>query len=542
VTNHYDTIIVGAGFAGIRSLWEARQLGLSARVLEAGTSAGGTWYWNRYPGARTDSEAWTYCFSFDDKLCQDWDWTERFPGQPEVERYFNFALDRLGMRDDIQFNTRVNGCTYDNESNTWTVTTTDGETFTCHYLISASGLLHLALKPPFPGLDTFRGEWMMTAKWPKEPVDFAGKKVVLIGTGATGVQLIPVVARDAEQLTVLQRTPNYVVPTRNHAIEPNHLAEIKRNYDKVWAQTEVQVFAFDIPAANRMSTDVPRDQWNQVFEYGWEAGGFRFLFETFDDLLLNLEANEAAAEFVRQKIRAIVKDPATAELLCPTYYYGGKRPPMGTHYYEAFNRENVKLVSVKENPITDVTETGVRLADGTVHEADVIIFALGFDAMTGALAQMNIRGANGKTLQEFWNPDPVTFMGVTVPGYPNFFMLSGPQSPFANIPVVIDRCVKFISATISKARSVGADVIEPSVEASEAYNAHCRMLLDFNAVIKSGADQHSWFLGANVEGKSQSAVYFYYGGAAGYFGELNGVVDKDFEGMTFSKHADKAAV
>ncbi|MBA3745059.1 NAD(P)/FAD-dependent oxidoreductase [Sporichthya sp.] len=542
MTTHYDAVIVGGGFAGVRSLWETRQLGLSARVLEAGTSVGGTWYWNRYPGARTDSEAWTYCFSFDDKLCQEWNWTERFPGQPEVEAYFNHAVDSLDLRKDIQFTTRVNGCTYDEASNTWTVSTTDGETFTCRYLISATGLLHLALKPPFPGLDSFRGEWMMTAKWPKEPVDFAGKKVVLIGTGATGVQLIPVVARDAAQLTVLQRTPNYVVPTRNHALEPNHLAEIKRNYDKIWAQTDVQVFAFAMDAANRMSTDVPKDQWNQVFDAGWEAGGFRFLFETFDDLLVNTEVNEAAAEYVRNKIRAIVKDPATADLLCPTYYYGGKRPPMGTHYYESFNRENVKLVSVANNAITDVTETGVRLADGTVHEADVIVFALGFDAMTGALAQMNVRGTDGRTLQEKWNPEPATFMGITVDGYPNFFMLSGPQSPFANIPVVIDKSVKFIGGAIRKAQSVGADVIEPTAEAASAYNEHCKMLLDFNTIIKSGTSQHSWFLGANVEGKSQSAVYFYFGGAAGFFGELNGVMEKDFEGLSFSKHADKAVV
>jgi cyclohexanone monooxygenase len=536
----YDVLIVGAGFAGIRALWEAQQLGLSAKVIEAGSNVGGTWYWNRYPGARTDSEAWTYCFSFDDEICQEWNWSERFPGQPEVERYFNYAVDKLDLRKDIQFNTRVNSCIHDEDSNSWTVSTTDGETFTSRYLISATGLLHLALKPPFPGLDNFRGDWLQTSNWPKEPVDFSGKKVVLIGTGATGVQLVPVVARDAETLTVLQRTPNYVVPTRNHALEENHRAEIKRNYDKIWARTDTQVFAFDMDPAGRMSTDVPREQWNACFDYGWEGGGFRFLFETFDDLLINTEVNEAAAEYIRNKIRAIVKDPHTAELLCPDYYYGGKRPPMGTHYYETFNRDNVKLVSVKDNPITTIVENGVQLADGTVVEADVIVFALGFDAMTGSLAQMNIRGSNGKTLQEFWTPEPITFMGITVPGYPNFFMLSGPQSTFANIPVVIDRCVKFISATITKARSVGADVIEPTRDAADAYNAHCKMLLDFNAIIKSGAPQHSWFLGANVEGKSQNAVYFYYGGAAGYFAELRGVIEKDFEGLTFTKHVERA--
>ena len=544
--HHYDTVIVGAGFAGIRTLWEMQQLGLAAKVLEAGSSVGGTWYWNRYPGARTDSEGWVYCFSFDDALCQEWDWSERFPGQPEMEAYFNHAVDRLDLRKDIQFDTRVNSCTYDEATNLWTVGTTDGETFHCRYLVSATGLLHLALQPPFPGLDRVRGDWFMTANWPKEPVDFTGKKVAVIGTGATGIQLIPVIARDAEELTVFQRTPNYVVPGRNHALDANHLAEIKRNYDKIWAQTDTQVFAFAMDAAGRMSTDVPREQWNSIFDAGWEAGGFRYLFETFDDLLINTEVNEAAAEFIRAKIRAIVKDPATAELLCPDYYYGGKRPPMGTGYYETFNRENVKLVSVKDNAITAITETAVQLADGSVHEVDAIVFALGFDAMTGALAQMNVRGSNGQTLQEFWSPEPITFMGITVPGYPNFFMLSGPQSTFANIPVVIDRSVKFISATVQKARSVGADIVEPTLEAAQAYNAHCKMLLDFNVIIKSGTDQHSWFLGANIEGKSQQAVYFYYGGAAGYFAELRGVVEKDFEGLSFltheEKHQERAAV
>ncbi len=542
MTTHYDTIVVGAGFAGVRTLWEMKKLGKSVKVLEAGTSVGGTWYWNRYPGARTDSEAWVYCFNFDDQLCQEWDWSERFPSQAEMERYFNFAVDKLDLRKDIQFSTRVNSCEYDEGTNTWTIGTTDGEIFTCQYLVSATGLLHLALKPPFPGLENFRGDWYMTANWPKEPVDFSGKKVAVIGTGATGIQLIPVIARDAEELTILQRTPNYVIPGRNHTLEENHLAEIKRTYDKIWAQTDTQVFAFAMDAAGRMSTDVPREQWDAIFDAGWEAGGFRFLFETFDDLLVNTEVNEAAAEFIRGKIRAIVKDPATAELLCPDYYYGGKRPPMGTGFYETFNRPNVKLVSVADNAITAITENGVQLADGTVHEVDVICFALGFDAMTGALAQMNVRGSTGKTLQEFWNPEPVTFMGVTVPGYPNFFMLSGPQSTFANIPMVIDRCVKFVSATIQKADAVGADVVEPTMEASEAYNAHCKMLLDFNTIIKSGIPQNSWFLGANVEGKSQTAVYFYYGGAAGYFAELRGVIDKDFEGLAFANHAERATV
>jgi cyclohexanone monooxygenase len=532
-TINRDTIVVGAGFAGVRTLWEMRQLGLSCTVLEAGTGVGGTWYWNRYPGARTDSEGWTYCFSFDDKLCQEWDWSERFPGQPEMERYFNHTLDSLDLRKDVEFNSRVNSCVYDEAANTWTVTTTDGRSYVCKYLISASGFLHIALKPPFPGLENFRGEYLMTSNWPKEPVNFAGKKVAVIGTGATGVQIIPTIARDAEELTVLQRTPNYVVPGRNHALEPNHRDEIKRNYDEIWAQTETQVFAFAMDPAGRMAADVPREDWNKVFDAGWEAGGFRFLFETFDDLLINLEVNQAAAEFIRNKIRTIVKDPATAELLSPNYYYGGKRPPMGTFYYETFNRPNVKLVSVADNPITAITETGVQLADGTVHEVDVIVFGLGFDAMTGALAHMNVRGKDGRTLQENWDPEPKTFMGVTVPGYPNFFMLSGPQSPFANIPVVIDKSVRFISATIQKAREVGAERIEPSAEAAVAYNDHCKMLLSFNPIISSGANIHSWFLGANVEGKSQSAVYFYYGGAAGYFTELKGVVEKDFEGLQF---------
>jgi cation diffusion facilitator CzcD-associated flavoprotein CzcO len=536
-SSDFDAIIVGAGFGGLRALHELRdKLGLSVRVLERGTNVGGTWYWNRYPGARTDSEAWVYCFSFDKDLEQEWDWQERFPQQREVERYMQHVVERRDMAKDIQFNTTVRSAVWDEAANRWTIETEAGECFTCTYFISASGLLHVALEPPFEGLDSFGGEWYMTSRWPKEPVSFEGKRVAVVGTGATAVQVIPEVAKEAEHLTVFQRTPNYVMPSRNHPLEENQRREIKRNYDQIWAQAEQQVFAFPMDPAGRVAADMTSpEQHRQVLEAGWEAGGFRFIFETFDDLLVDQYSNDVASEFFRQKIRAIVKDPETAELLCPTDHpLAGKRPPLGHFYYETYNRKNVSLVSVKENPIARITPKGVQLADGTEYEADIIIFALGFDAVTGALTSMEVHGRDGHTLKERWKDGAYTYLGNCVEGYPNMFMISGPQSPFANIPVVIDKTVEFIGRAVAHARENGDDRIEPTAEASQEWGRHCADLMNATIIIMAGENVRSWFLGANVEGKAHG-VYFYFGGAAAYFGELKNEADGGFERFSLGR-------
>jgi cyclohexanone monooxygenase len=528
----FDAVVVGAGFGGLRMLHELRELGLSVKVLEAGTDVGGTWYWNRYPGARTDTESWAYIVNFSEELNAEWDWSERFPTQPEVLRYLRHVADRFDMRRDIQFNTRVNSAIYDGGADRWSVTTERGEVFRCTYLISASGLLSVGQEPPFPGLDSFQGEWYQTSNWPKEPVDLTGKRVAVVGTGATAVQVIPEVAHVAEHVTVFQRTPNYVMPARNHPLTDARRAEIKRNYNAIWQQACRQVFAFPMDPAGRTIADVTPAERQQVLEAGWEAGGFRYIFETFDDMLVDEDCNAAAAEFAREKIRAIVKDPATAELLCPDYPIAAKRPPLGHFYYEAFNRENVTLVDVSDSPIREVTRTGLSTQTDD-YEFDVIIFAVGFDAATGALMHMDVRGAAGETITDKWAAGPQTYLGICVAGFPNMFMISGPQSPFANIPVVIDNMVRWIGEAITHIRENGYARMEATREAEADWGVLIKQLLDAT-ILGKGAKVHSWFLGANIPGKPVN-VLFYFGGAGNYFDHCQRVLDAGFEGISFSR-------
>ncbi len=527
-----DAVVVGAGFGGLRLVHELRQLGLSFRVFEAGTDVGGTWYWNRYPGARTDSESWVYCYSFDRELMQEWDWPERFPRQDHVLEYLRHVADRFDMRKHIQFQTRVTSAVYDETANTWTVGTDHGQTVTCRYFITAAGILSVAYQPPFKGLDSFAGKWYQTSSWPKEPVDFTGKRVAVVGTGATAVQVIPVVAQTAAHLTVFQRTPNYVMPGRNHPLDDPQRTAIKRDYDAIWEQAHKQVFAFPMDPANRTIADVTPEQLHQVLEAGWEAGGFRYIFETFDDLLIDQRCNDAAAEFVRNKIRAIVKDPVTAELLCPkTHPVGGKRPPLGHFYYETFNRSNVSLVDVRNNPIEEITPAGIRTGTDE-YEFDVIIFAVGFDAVTGPLTNVDIRGAHGRTIKDDWATGPKTHLGIAANGFPNMFMILGPQGPFANLPPIIEKQVEFVGRTISRARADGCDRIETTAEAASAWADNCDFLLNAT-LLTQGTTDHAWFLGANIPGKKPSTL-FYFGGAGGYFAELDKETDAEFPGFVMT--------
>lgn len=527
----FDVIVVGAGFAGIRSLYEFRKLGLSVQVFEAASDVGGCWYWNRYPGARTDTESWAYCFSFSEELQDEWRWKERMPTWDQVIEYQRFVVDKLDMRRQIQFNTRIKSAHFDDASQTWTLTTEAGKSYTCTYYISAAGLLTVAYEPPFKGLDTFKGKWYVTSRWPKEPIDFAGKRVGIVGSGSTAVQVLPNVARSAKHVSILQRTPNYVLPGRNYPLDDSHHADLKRNRQANWDLVHNQVFAFPMSKPNRSFDDFSAEEAERIFDAGWEAGGFRFVFETFDDITTNERANAAAAEFVRRKIRSIVKDPKTADVLCPKYSFAIKRPPVSNFYYESFNKDNVSVIDVSNNPITEITPKGIRCGDDE-HEFDIIIFALGFDAVTGALTSMDVRGKGGVTIQDHWKEGPRTHLGIMVDKFPNLFMLCGPQSPFANIPPVLEASITWFGKAIDKARKNNTPVIEATDAAVEHWTALMQELLDATLLGK-GLDVGTWFLGANIPGRKPS-VLFYFGGADNYFKELRNSSDSNFPGLHFS--------
>jgi cation diffusion facilitator CzcD-associated flavoprotein CzcO len=527
----FDAIVVGAGFSGLRTLLELRERGLTARLFEAGTDVGGTWYWNRYPGARTDTESWCYAYQFSPELQREWTWTERFPTQPETLEYLRHVADRFDLRRDIVFETTVDSAHYDEAASQWIITTNAREAVTATYFIPATGVLSVPYKPDFPGLEDFTGEWVLTGNWPKEGVQTAGKRVICIGTGASGVQVIPIVAKTAEHLTVMQRTPNYVLPGRNFPLSDDDRRDIQANYDQIWAQVKEHFFAFPMSSSGRLATTSSDEERRKVFEQGWEIGGFRFAFETFDDILVSLEANEYASEFVRDKIRSIVDDPDTAELLCPKDYpLFGKRPPLGHFYYEAFNRPNVSLVDVRDNPITAITTNGVRTADGTVHEADLIIFATGFDAGTGALTRIDVRGRGGVSLAEKWSEGPRTHLGIAVDGFPNMFLVAGPQTSFANIPPVIEGVVRWIGDAIDHLQSQDLAVIEATSAGAEGWDQQVQGAVNATVLLHG---KNSWFLGDNIPGKPHRVLY-YFGGASNYRRACEAVAESGYEGFVLT--------
>lgn len=521
----YDAIIIGAGFGGLRALLEMRRIGKTACLLDAGSDVGGTWYWNRYPGARTDSEAWAYCYSFSKELQDEWDWPERMPTWDQVQAYLSYVADKFDLRRDIRFDAHVRSCIYDEADNRWVVTTQDGQSYRCRYFISAVGWFAVAVQPPFDMSD-FKGKWYMSSKWPKEDVDFRGKRVGIVGSGSTAVQILPVVAKQAAQVTMFQRTPNYVMPGRNHPLDDTDRATIRANYDEIWRQVRQQVFAFPMETSTLTYDDVDDAQRQRIFEYGWEQGGFRFLFETFADILTDERTNTAAAEFVRSKIRSIVKDPETAELMCPKYPIALKRPPLGNFFYESFNRDNVRLVDVSRNPLAACTENGLK-TDAEEFELDIIIFAIGFDAVTGPLTHMEVRGRNGELVRDKWAAGPRTHLGIVMDGFPNMFIITGPQSPFSNVPPVVDATVDWIGKTILKAEQQGDDIIEAKPEAVDGWVQLMQDLLD-QTLLGKATELKSWFMGANIPGKAHAPLH-YFGGAAGYFAELQKSFDTDFK-------------
>jgi cyclohexanone monooxygenase len=528
-----DAIVVGAGFGGLRALYKLRdELGLSVRLIEAGSDVGGTWYWNRYPGARTDSEAWAYCYSFSKEVQDEWDWPERMPTWDQVQDYLKYVADRFEMRKDIAFNTRVASAVFNEAIGRWLVTAEDGQAFSVTYFVTAVGWFSVPVDPPYKGLETFEGQRIMSSRWPKEPVDFTGKRVGIVGSGSTAVQLLPIVAQTAAHVSLFQRTPNYVLPGRNHPIDQWQRQSIKTNYDAIWKQIRKQVFAFPMDSSPLCYDDVTDDERQRIFESGWEAGGFRFLFETFADLLVDERSNAAAAEFVRGKIRSIVKNPKIAELLTPDYPIALKRPPLGNFYFEAFNRDNVSLVDVREHPIVEVLPHGVR-TDVAEHELDILVFAMGFDAVTGPLTHMDVRGRDGVTIREKWADGPRTQLAITVDGFPNMFMVTGPQAPFANVPPVVEAGVAWIGDIIAKMQADSSDLVEAEPEAVERWVKLMWEMLDAT-LLGEATKLNSWFMGANIPGKAHAPLH-YFGGAEGYFDELQRSVDSEFAGFKFSQ-------
>ncbi|MFV0299230.1 MAG: flavin-containing monooxygenase, partial [Hyphomicrobiaceae bacterium] len=416
----HDALIIGAGFTGMYQLHCLRErLGMNALVLEAGDGVGGTWYWNRYPGARCDSESHAYCYSFSPEIWKEWTWSERYPGHAEIRRYMNFVADKLDLKRDIRFNTRVASCTFDEARNLWRVKTEKGEVFSGRYLITGVGCLSTANIPKIPGLEGFEGDWYHTGTWPHEGVDFTGKKVGQIGTGSTGIQAVPVIASEAKHLTVFQRTPNYSVPAHNKPLTEDFKAWVKEHRDDVRKIMTTNQNGHPFTIDDRSVHDVSDEELNVILEKAWAVGGLQFR-ANFRDVLTDDEANARLASFVKEKIRGIVQDPDKSEKLSNIDHpYAAKRPPIDSGYFEAFNRDNVELIDVRSDPIECITQKGIRLKSGAEFELDIIVFATGFDAMTGPLLKLNITGVGGTTLAQEWAAGPKTNLGLQMAGFPN---------------------------------------------------------------------------------------------------------------------------
>jgi len=529
----FDAVIVGAGFSGLYMLYRLRDvLGLSARVYEAGDGVGGTWYWNRYPGARCDSESFYYCYSFSRELEQEWTWSSKYPEQPEILSYLEHVADRFDLKRDITLSTRVTGATFREGDGSWEVRTDDGAVVTARYLISAVGCLSAANVPPIPGLERFEGSWYHTGAWPHEGVDFSGRRVALIGTGSTGIQATPVIAAEADHLTVFQRTPNYSVPARNFLMSDEATREIKASYPEIRRKARESFGGFPYDRSERSALDDTPEEREALYERLWaEEGGFKFIYGSYNDLLTNQAANDTAAEFIRGKIREIVKDPEVAETLAPKDYpYGTKRPPIDTHYFETFNRDNVTLVDLRRTPITEITATGVRTTDGD-YEVDIIVFATGFDAMTGSLLRIDPEGRAGTPLATAWEGGPVTYLGLQVAGYPNLFLITGPGSPsvLTNMPLAIEQHVEWIADCIAFMREHGWTTVEATEDAQGAWVDIVRDVAEVTLFHKA----NSWYLGANIPGKKRVFMP-YVGGFAPYREHCEEVAAEGYRGFAFS--------
>jgi len=536
----FDAIVVGAGFAGLYMLHRLREQGLTARVIEAGGGVGGTWYWNRYPGARCDVESLEYSYQFSDALQQEWQWTERYASQPEILAYVEHVAERFDLKRDIQLETRVESAIYDESRALWTVDTDRDERYTARFCIMATGCLSIPNEPWIPGRHAFRGETYHTGRWPHEGVDFTGKRVGVIGTGSSGIQSIPIIAQQAAHLHVFQRTPNFSVPAQNHPLDAETQRRIKAEYRRFREENKRMGAGFGAwhPWNEGSALEETPEQRERRYQYHWELGGLLFL-RAYGDLLVDAEANRTAAEFVRGKIRSIVRDPEVAEKLCPQDVddvVGCKRLCADSGYFETFNRDNVTLVDVRESPIEAITETGVMTHDET-YALDCLVFATGFDAMTGALERIDIRGRGGRTLREKWSEGPRTYLGLAVAGFPNLFTITGPGSPsvLTNMLPSIEQHVDWIADAIEHLRARDLDSMEAERGAEEAWVEHVNEVADATLFPTC----NSWYLGANVPGKPR--VFMPCPGFPEYVAKCEEVVANGYEGFTLGRASRRAA-
>ncbi len=526
-----DVVVVGAGFAGLYMLHRLRALGLTVQVYEAGSDVGGTWFWNRYPGARCDVESMEYSYSFSDELQQEWAWTERYAAQPEILRYVNHVADRFDLRRSVQFNTRVCAAVFDEGRGQWTVTTDGNTTLTATFCIMATGCLSAAKLPEIAGLSDFKGATYHTGLWPQEGVDFSGKIVGVIGTGSSGIQLIPEVAKQAAQLYVFQRTPTFSLPAGNRPLQPEAVQEIKKNYPELRQRARLSpagVASYPVPT--RSALDATPAEREAAYEVRWQAGGTAYT-RTYNDVMLSPEANETAADFARRKIAARVDDAVVANALSPKdVLIGTKRLCLDDRYFETFNLDHVTLVDLREAPIQDITATSVRTRQAE-YKVDALIFATGFDAMTGALLKIDIRTRSGTTLAASWSAGPRTYLGLMTAGFPNLFTITGPGSPsvISNVMVSIEQHVEWISDCLHFMREAGHKHIEAEVSAQDAWVAHVNEVA--NATLYPQGN--SWYVGANIPGKPRVFMP-YVGGVGRYRQKCTDIAANGYEGFRFS--------
>lgn len=530
-TPDVDVVVVGAGFAGLYALHKLRSNGLRVRVFEAGPDVGGTWYFNRYPGARCDVESVDYCYSFSDALQREWDWSEKYATQPEILAYINWVADRLDLRRDITLNARVNSAVLDEAQLRWTVTTETGERVTARFCVMATGPLSAAMTPPFPGLDTFAGQVYHTAAWPHEPVDFTGKRVAVIGTGSSGIQSIPIIAEAASQLYVFQRTPNYSVPAGNRPLSDSDRAEVKAHYAERRRISWRSGGGSPHVAHPKLTMEATPEERREAFEKRWELGGVLFS-KTFADQMIDPVANEEARKFYEEKVRAVIDDPVLADLLIPNDHpIGTKRICTDSNYFQTFNRPNVKLISVRKTPIMSIDATGINTTDGH-YDLDAIVLATGFDAMTGALAKIDIVGRDGRRLSDDWSGGPRTYLGLGVDGFPNLFLVSGPGAPavLANMVLHAEANVNWIADCIAYLDAHDYTAVEATTDAVDDWGAECARRAD--ATLFTKAD--SWYLGANVPGKPRVFMLF-VGGFGVYLDICAEVANAGYKGFSLVK-------
>ena len=523
----YDAIIVGAGFAGIYQLYRLRQQNLSVILLEAGEDVGGTWHWNRYPGASSDVHSFTYRYSWDKDLLQTHPWKNHYLTQPEVQAYLSRVVEKYDLRKYIRFNTQLKGASFNEEKGTWTVETTGEKSLTTHYLLTALGALTNKNYPNIKNFDSFEGEVYHTAAWPKE-YDFRNKRVGIVGNGSTGSQLLVALAKEAKHVTSFQRSAQWNVPNGNRPVTEEERAEINAHYDEIWDGVRNSTVAFGFPESTIPTFSVDEEERQRRFQEAWDKGnGFRFMFGVFSDTTTDRKANNAACAFIQSKIEEIVKDPETRRRLIPTEPYA-RRPICNNGYYETFNRDNVSLVSLKETPFTELTPKGAKTSDGIEHALDVLIFATGFDAVTGSYAQLDIRGRNGQTLKEHWAEAATSYLGFSAASFPNLFLISGPHHPFTNAPPQIEAQVEFISDLIAHVGTLGT--VEATAQAEKDFS-------DLSNKIVEGSIFHEtkgWVFGENVKGKKHSTL-FWFGGLKAYREYLQGVVDNGYRGFEISR-------